>query len=335
MPPKVSICIPVYNSAAYLITAIESALSQQYDSFEILIVDDGSSDGSAEIASVFVKRSPLVRFVANGTNIGMVANWNRCMELAQGEYIKFLFGDDLLSSPHNIERLADILDHHQGVSLACSFRSIIDHSGNIIDEKGFTPAGRPVPGLLAMRKCLITAWNHIGEPSVVMFRKNQAQRGFRSGYRQMVDLEMWFYLLLQGDIWCDREPLAAFRRHADQQTLKNAGGLVHLEEILRLYDAYLHYASICPLVKSSLYYVQCYLVWKAYRNNSIMSKEQVEHIISSYMPLRRFKNMIPLYKAINPLRKLILYILATCLQFKWCIELRKIGSVANRDKQVR
>jgi glycosyltransferase involved in cell wall biosynthesis len=306
--PKVSICIPVYNSAAYLTAAVESALAQRYDSFEVLIVDDCSTDGSAEIAAGFAERSSLVRFVANATNIGMVPNWNRCLELARGEYIKYLFGDDLLSSPHNLDRLAGVLDRYPEVALSCSFRSIIDYSGKALAVRGFTPTGRPVSGLLAIQDCLTAAWNHIGEPSVVMFRKQQAERGFHTGYRQMVDLEMWFHLLLQGDIWCEREPLSAFRRHQEQQTVHNARELVHLEETLRLYDAYLHISGMRlprPL-KAALYYVHCYRVWKGYRSQGILNREQAERIISRYMPIKRFTRLIPVYKALNPLWKLAL-----------------------------
>jgi glycosyltransferase involved in cell wall biosynthesis len=306
--PKVSICIPVYNSAAYLTAAVESALVQRYDSFEVLIVDDCSTDGSAEIAVGFAERDPRVRFVPNNPNLGMVKNWNRCLELARGDYIKFLFGDDLLSSPNNLERLAGVLDRHREVTLVCSFRSLIDHNGQVMAERGFTPTGRPVSGLLAIQDCLTAARNYIGEPSVVMFRKEQAQRGFHSGYRQMVDLEMWFYLLLQGDIWCEREPLAAFRHHPEQQTVRNVGELVHLEETLRLYDDYLHASGVrLPrLLETALYYVQCHRVWKGYRNHGILSREQAEQIISRYMPIKRFTRLIPIYKALNPLWKLAL-----------------------------
>jgi glycosyltransferase involved in cell wall biosynthesis len=306
--PKVSVCIPVYNSAAYLTAAIESALAQQYESFEILIVDDCSTDGSAAIAARFADSDPRIRFIPNTSNLGMVKNWNRCLELAHGEYIKFLFGDDLLSSPHNLERLAKVLDHHPKVTLACSFRTLIDHNGHAMAERGFTPTGRPVSGLLAIRDCLTAARNYIGEPSVVMFRKKQAGRGFHCDYRQMVDLEMWFHLLLQGDIWCEREPLSAFRHHPEQQTVINVGELVHLEETLRLYDTYLHDSGVrlTGLFETALYYVQCYRIWKGYRHSGILSCEQAEQIITRYIPMKQFKRMIPLYKLLNPLWKIVL-----------------------------
>lgn len=308
MPIKVSICMPVYNSAAYLGAAIESALGQQYGCFEILIVDDGSTDGSADIAADFARRFSVIRFVCNSHNIGMVANWNRCLELARGEYIKFLFGDDLLTAPDAIERLAAVLDRHQEVALAGSFRTIVDSGGRVLAERGFAPTGRVVLGHQAIRDCLTAARNYIGEPTVVMFRRQQALRGFDPAYRQMVDLEMWFYLLMQGALWVERQPLAAFRQHEGQQTVRNVGELVHLEETLRLYDHYLHASGIrLPrLLETALYYVQCYRVWKGYRYKGVLDRDYVDTIIGRYMSVKCFKIFIPVYKVLNPFWKFFL-----------------------------
>lgn len=305
--PKASICMPIYNSAAYLAAAIESALSQQYDSLEILILDDCSTDGSAMIASAYAEKFSQIRFIGNENNIGMVANWNRCLELARGKYIKFLFGDDLLSSPFNVQRLADILDQNREVTLACSFRRIIDQNDRIVTEAGFYTSNRIVEGSLAIRKCLISAWNHIGEPTAVMFRKKDAARGFLTGYRQIVDLEMWFHLLKQGSVYCEREALVSFRRHPDQQTAHNAKTRVHIEEMLRIYDTYLPDVRLNKSLKKALYYVQCYQIWKGYIKDGVITRVQAEQVISRYIPTKLFKSMIPLYKILNPLRKLIFY----------------------------
>ncbi|MDD2854286.1 MAG: hypothetical protein PHU01_02015, partial [Desulfuromonadaceae bacterium] len=240
--------------------------------------------------------------------LGMVANWNRCLELADGEYIKFLFGDDLLISDNNLKLLAGTLDNHPNVTLACSLRTIIDRNGTKMAVRGFTPTNGVVSGKQAIRDCLTTARNFIGEPSVVMFRKRQATRGFLPDYKQIVDMEMWFHLLLQGDIWCEREPLAAFRHHPEQQTVINVGELVHLKEILHLYDNYLHASGIKlpKLLESALYYVQCYRVWKGYKKHSVFGSTEAKEIISRYINIVLFKRLIPVYKLLNPLWKLLL-----------------------------
>jgi glycosyltransferase involved in cell wall biosynthesis len=104
MSPTVSICIPVYNTASYLPQAIDSALAQTYTDFELLIVDNASTDGTYEIAANSAKKDPRIRVVRNDTNIGSNANFNRTFELARGTWIKSLCGDDWLE-PDCIERM--------------------------------------------------------------------------------------------------------------------------------------------------------------------------------------------------------------------------------------
>lgn len=102
--PYVSVCIPTYNGGKYIRECIESILVQTYSDFEILIVDDKSSDETIEVVEEFAKRDKRIRIVRNQQNLGLVKNWNRCVELSEGEWIKFLFQDDLLA-PDCIEEL--------------------------------------------------------------------------------------------------------------------------------------------------------------------------------------------------------------------------------------
>jgi glycosyltransferase involved in cell wall biosynthesis len=94
--PFISICIPVFNGATYLSDSIESALEQTYPFFEVLIVDDNSMDNSYDIISKYSHLDSRIHFYRNENRLGLVQNWNRCIELAKGEWIKFLFQDDLL-----------------------------------------------------------------------------------------------------------------------------------------------------------------------------------------------------------------------------------------------
>jgi glycosyltransferase involved in cell wall biosynthesis len=91
--PLFSVCIPTYNRARSLATAVESVLTQDVDDYELLVVDNNSSDDTAEVMAGFTNRQ--VRYVRNPENIGMVANWNRCVELARGRYFAMLHDDDL------------------------------------------------------------------------------------------------------------------------------------------------------------------------------------------------------------------------------------------------
>src|SRR4029453_18243392 len=96
MKPLVSICIPTYNGAAYLGPSLDSALSQTTSGLEVLSVDDCSSDDSLDIAQRYARMDSRIRVSSNTANLGLVGNWNRCAQLAQGEWVKFLFQDDLI-----------------------------------------------------------------------------------------------------------------------------------------------------------------------------------------------------------------------------------------------
>ena len=78
-----SICVPAYNGARFLRECLDSALAQTCADFEILVVDDSSGDNTAALARDYARRFPRVRVHVNERNLGLVANWNRCVELAQ------------------------------------------------------------------------------------------------------------------------------------------------------------------------------------------------------------------------------------------------------------
>ena len=80
--PKISVLIPTYNYARFLPEAIESVLTQECRDFELLIVDDCSADNTAAIVLPFCARDERVRFSVNSANLGMVNNWNHCLQEA-------------------------------------------------------------------------------------------------------------------------------------------------------------------------------------------------------------------------------------------------------------
>lgn len=90
---RFSIIIPVYNSAAFLRTCIDSIVSQNFDDYELILIDDGSTDSSGEICREYQKRYPMIRLVEQA-NAGPSAARNRGMELARGDYITFVDSDD-------------------------------------------------------------------------------------------------------------------------------------------------------------------------------------------------------------------------------------------------
>ncbi len=213
--------MPTYNYAGFLPDAIQSVLAQDFKDYELLIVDDHSSDNTSEVVNHYLVKDDRIRFEVNAVNLGMVENWNYCFRQARGEYIKYIFGDDKLSTPGALKKMAAMLDSNSGAMLAVSARKVVDENSKWIDTWDNIAKEGLHRGRSAIIRCLGRGQNLIGEPSAVLFRKAQAIRGFNSAYRQIVDLEMWFHLCEQGDLIYTREPLCCFRKHGKQQTAVN------------------------------------------------------------------------------------------------------------------
>ena len=135
--PLVSICIPTYNGSQYLEACLDSVLSQSYPDFEVVIVDDQSSDNTWDLLNQYAARDNRIRLFRNEQNLGLVGNWNRCLELAQGEWIKFVFQDDWIT-PDCIEHMVRASVGSQSLLTVCRrefvFESVSDSVINAISK---------------------------------------------------------------------------------------------------------------------------------------------------------------------------------------------------------
>ena len=96
--PLVSVLMTAYNREKYIAEAIESVLASTYTNFELIIIDDGSVDNTVQIIESFVAlHSQNIKFFKNESNLGLVGNWNKCIDLATGDWIKFVFQDDYIT----------------------------------------------------------------------------------------------------------------------------------------------------------------------------------------------------------------------------------------------
>jgi glycosyltransferase involved in cell wall biosynthesis len=211
--PKVSICIPTYRGDAHLGKTIESVLAQDYEDYELVIIDDNSPDQTSSVVASY--QDNRIRYIKNTSNFGPEGNWNRCLEEAKGEYFKLLPQDDVLE-PSCIRQQVDILDQDQAHSIALVFcaRYIIDSDGKTITKRGYPAVSNAqINGKTVIRKCIGYGANLIGEPGAVMFRKTLADQvgKFNGHISYIIDLDYWVRLLLKGDAYCLKAPLASFR----------------------------------------------------------------------------------------------------------------------------
>jgi glycosyltransferase involved in cell wall biosynthesis len=136
-PVRVSVIVPFLNAERFLAEAIESVLAQSYAAWELLLVDDGSSDGSRAVAESYAEQRPEKIFClehAGRQNRGVSASLNLGMTHARGDYLALLDADDLCE-PQRLQKQVGFLDAHPEVALLGSWYSLIDESGAFVAHK--------------------------------------------------------------------------------------------------------------------------------------------------------------------------------------------------------
>ncbi len=120
--PKFTVAIPNYNGGNNLRRAIESCRNIKFlqSNYEILVVDNKSTDNSLEIVDDLKKTIPNIRIIKNQTNVGRIQNWNVCIDNAQGDYLVYLFTNDMINERNNIHQILEILDSDSSISLCLS-----------------------------------------------------------------------------------------------------------------------------------------------------------------------------------------------------------------------
>ena len=206
--PPISVCVPMYNNSTTIARCLRSILDQDGVEFEVVIVDDHSSDDCVAIATAMLRSGD--RLVSNGSRLGLNGNHNKCLELARGECIQFVHGDDWLL-PGALETLARCFSNPL-VGLAFAPRRILNDD---IPWWRVRRRARPVhvyffklrehnhgPSLVAQMALVGAGSNWIGEPTCVMFRRRLALAtgGFRDDIQQLVDLDLWFRLMLRSEV---------------------------------------------------------------------------------------------------------------------------------------
>ncbi|GGH40384.1 glycosyltransferase family 2 protein [Dyadobacter endophyticus] len=132
--PLVSIVIPVYNREKLITATLESALSQTYPNFEVVVVDNQSTDKTWAILQSIAQQDKRVRVFQNETNVGPVRNWERSFNLAEGEYVKILWSDDLIESDYLTETMAVF---EADVAFVMTGYEEITSDGEVLDQSSY------------------------------------------------------------------------------------------------------------------------------------------------------------------------------------------------------
>ena len=217
-PPKVSVLMPTLNYARFLPEAIESVLNQTLRDFELIIVDNGSTDETDEVVQRYLS-DKRVHYYKNFEK-GMAGNWNKCIEYSKGTYLKFLCADDKFH-PQLLEKFVAIMDANPHVSLVTSYRENFGRPATATDARTLQ-AWKARKYLQEGRKVIhdtLHTFNWIGEPTAVMFRRSNLKLGyFRTDLVWLCDWEMWLRHLTVGDCYLIPEVLSYIRKHPGSGT---------------------------------------------------------------------------------------------------------------------
>lgn len=234
---QITICLPTYNGATYLEETLMSIYTQTFiNHCEILIVDDGSTDNTLSIANNFIQNHQhlSIRVVQNKKNKGLVENWNECLKLAKGEWIKFQFQDDLMDNDC-IEKLYKAANSSNASVVLCDrkyfwkeeipvkqeeFLSKLPRLANYIGENRMVLSSE----IIKILKNDFIAHNFLGEPIAGMFKKELVNRYgyFNKSLSQICDFEFWLRLVVNVPFYYLNEPIVKFRVHGASQTFKNS-----------------------------------------------------------------------------------------------------------------
>jgi glycosyltransferase involved in cell wall biosynthesis len=129
--PLVSVLITAYNREKYIAEAIESVLNSTFTDYEIIVVDDGSSDNTVQIANKYLKQDTRVKVYVNGKNIGQFANRNKAASLAVGKYLKYLDSDDKMQ-PMALSVMVNGMENADRAGMGIEYYA---HSPFIKDDK--------------------------------------------------------------------------------------------------------------------------------------------------------------------------------------------------------
>lgn len=135
--PRVSILMPAYNVGKYIVEAIHSVRKQHFTDWELIVLNDGSSDNTLELAQTMAAEDPRIRVYCNPVNLGMLKAWNRGIDLCGAPYFVKLDADDAWH-PEMLSEAVSVLEKHQEVGLVFTRFINIDKSGNVL-------AGSDVP----------------------------------------------------------------------------------------------------------------------------------------------------------------------------------------------
>lgn len=210
--PLVSVVLPVHDGEQYLAAAIDSILRQTHAHLELIVVDDGSGDGSAAIAASYA--DPRLRVVRNERNLGLVATLNRGIELARGEFIARMDADDV-AAPERLARQVRRMVEDPELAVLGTNITYADASGSVVGRPRSLPCG---PALVRWRLLRGTCLYH---PTVMLRRAALGDERYSAQFLHAEDYDLWLRLSRRHRLDNLPQSLLLHRRHGQSVSARH------------------------------------------------------------------------------------------------------------------
>lgn len=207
---KISVLMPVHNAEKYLAEAIGSIIQQTYSDWELVIINDGSTDSSKKIIQSF--NDPRIKYHLNEHNLGLIKTLNRGIDLCQGEYIARMDSDDI-AHPNRLHEQLKVMEANPELILCGTNAVVIDEIGN--------ETGKIInPSNDAMLQISLLFTNPFIHPSTMIRRDKLEEDRFDPEAIHVEDFDLWTKLASKGHLANINQPLLKYRWHKTNVSVK-------------------------------------------------------------------------------------------------------------------
>jgi glycosyltransferase involved in cell wall biosynthesis len=215
--PAVSVIMPVYNAEQYLSDSIKSILSQTFEDYEFIIIDDGSTDSSVKIIQSF--KDARISFLQNEKNLGITATLNKALGISRGEYICRMDADDIALN-NRLEKQIEFIRAHKSISIIGTQATLIDEKGQIIGEEIVPETSKDINRMKFIHNPFIHG--------SVLWRSSLIERFgiYDSRRRHTEDYDLWLRYTKQEEGFNLKDKLIFRRIHSESITVSKELELV-------------------------------------------------------------------------------------------------------------
>lgn len=234
-PPLLSVTVLNYNYAHYVKKCLDSILAQDFSDFEVIVIDDKSTDNSLTVIEPYLK-DPRVRLIAHSVNQGFVKSLIEGAVESRGKYITVISADDWAASPTAFSQQVQMMEAHRDMAFVYSAY------GHYSDDSTLDHVRRASDSTM-VKAAVDEAFRHVVRSpfflhSGTIIRRSayDAAGGYDDTYRYSVDTKMWLMLSHQGSVGYINDMLYGYRRHPTNMSKAVNSFKIAIQEILRAID---------------------------------------------------------------------------------------------------